>query len=198
MPADLYEILGVGRRATTREIRAAYLAKAKALHPDVGGDDEEFARVQKAYAILNDQVRRAKYDATGDETETSPLNEQVPALTAIHRMLVQVLSRDKPMGAGLMLEMKDAIRKSDEERKRLLANCRQVVTRCEKHAKSFKRKKSDDEPNIFEAAMEYHARQASKQIDTIEKELEHSAAALKLLDEYEFEPDLFLTSQWRV
>ncbi len=187
--SDLYERLGVGRRATTKQIKAAYLAKAKLLHPDVGGDAEEFDLVKKAYAILTDQVRRAKYDATGDETETSPLNDQVPYLTAINQLLAQVLSRDVDMRPGLMLEMRDAVRQTIDVKKQHIASCRRVISRCERYSKSFKRKADDGQPNMFEAMLEFHARQAAKQIELSEKEIEFSEAALKAISEYDFVPN---------
>jgi hypothetical protein len=40
--------LGVSAAATTAELRAAYLNRAKLTHPDSGGTDESFRRVQKA------------------------------------------------------------------------------------------------------------------------------------------------------
>lgn len=62
-----YETLGVAINATRTEIKKAYLVLAKKLHPDKGGDVEEFKAIQKAYDVLGDAKKRANYDATGDE-----------------------------------------------------------------------------------------------------------------------------------
>lgn len=46
-----YDVLGVDPNASKDEIRAAFKTKAKLYHPDAGGDDQEFARIRKAYEI---------------------------------------------------------------------------------------------------------------------------------------------------
>lgn len=64
---DLYTILGINRIANKADIKKAYREKAKQLHPDKGGDPQEFKNVVKAYMILYDDISRAKYDKSGDE-----------------------------------------------------------------------------------------------------------------------------------
>ncbi|GAB5370107.1 hypothetical protein AAMO2058_001463600 [Amorphochlora amoebiformis] len=61
---DLYEVLGVSKNASPKEIRQAYLRLSKRLHPDVSGRDtrEEFTKISKAYNILSDDFRRIDYD----------------------------------------------------------------------------------------------------------------------------------------
>jgi DnaJ-class molecular chaperone len=65
MGEDLYQRLGVERRADAGEIRKAYLRISKTAHPDKGGSEEEFKRVQQAYEVLSDDQKRAIYDQTG-------------------------------------------------------------------------------------------------------------------------------------
>src|SRR5918994_970806 len=65
---DLYEILGVGRDASTEDIRTAYRRLAREFHPDVNGDpaaEQRFKEVAGAYEILSDADKRARYDAYG-------------------------------------------------------------------------------------------------------------------------------------
>lgn len=61
-----YQVLGVSREATTAEIRSAYRARAKALHPDLRGaepsDHSGFLALTAAYQILVDPARRHAYD----------------------------------------------------------------------------------------------------------------------------------------
>ena len=66
-----YTILGVGPRATSKEIRVAYLNLARALHPDrvrSGSPAEQqlagrrMREVNEAYEVLKDTARRQAYD----------------------------------------------------------------------------------------------------------------------------------------
>lgn len=47
-----YEILGVGRGATSAEVRAAWRRAARQTHPDTGGDPATFLRARQAYVNL--------------------------------------------------------------------------------------------------------------------------------------------------
>ncbi|KAL0719735.1 hypothetical protein Bca4012_069059 [Brassica carinata] len=66
---SLYEVIGVGAKATQQEIRKAYHKLALRLHPDKNKDDEEakekFQQLQKVISILGDEEKRAVYDQTG-------------------------------------------------------------------------------------------------------------------------------------
>jgi DnaJ family protein A protein 2 len=60
-----YELLGVDRTADMDTIKRAFRRKALSEHPDKGGDNERFRRVNEAYNVLSDPQRRAYYDQTG-------------------------------------------------------------------------------------------------------------------------------------
>jgi curved DNA-binding protein len=59
---DHYETLGVQRDATEQDIKRAYRKLASKHHPDKGGDQEQFKRIQGAYEVLSDPDKRAQYD----------------------------------------------------------------------------------------------------------------------------------------
>jgi DnaJ-class molecular chaperone len=64
---DHYEVLGVARGASARDIRRAYRALALRYHPDVySGPDagSRFREIAGAYEVLQDPAQRARYDAT--------------------------------------------------------------------------------------------------------------------------------------
>ena len=71
MNADLYNVLGVSRNADANEIKKQYRKLSLTHHPDKGGNEEEFKKIQKAYEVLGDDKRRQLYDQMGvtDENE---------------------------------------------------------------------------------------------------------------------------------
>lgn len=62
MSVTLYDILGISRDSSLKDIRQAYLKKAISEHPDKGGSSESFDALQKAYTILSNVGERAAYD----------------------------------------------------------------------------------------------------------------------------------------
>ena len=69
-PRDPYEVLGVQRDASEQQIKKAFRALARELHPDVNAHDpqaeEKFKEAAEAYEILSDPsgVRRMTAMAT--------------------------------------------------------------------------------------------------------------------------------------
>ncbi|MBC7833860.1 MAG: DnaJ domain-containing protein [Phycisphaerales bacterium] len=73
--ATHYEVLGVPLDAGPDRIRAAYRELARKLHPDVNREamaHTMFVRVQAAYDVLCDAMRRAAYDRVLNAAATPP------------------------------------------------------------------------------------------------------------------------------
>ncbi len=69
MGRDFYEVLGVARGASAEEIKKAYRALARKLHPDVNkaaDAQKKFTEVQNAYDVLSDENKRRAYDQFGE------------------------------------------------------------------------------------------------------------------------------------
>ncbi|MCF8000323.1 MAG: molecular chaperone DnaJ [Halanaerobiales bacterium] len=66
---DYYDILGVSKDASQKEIKKAYRKLAKKYHPDTNDGDEKssekFKEISEAYEILSDPEKRKRYDQYG-------------------------------------------------------------------------------------------------------------------------------------
>ena len=75
-PRGYYRILKVATSASPEQVKQAYRAMAKALHPDLNrGQDttQAFQAVNEAYSVLSDPQQRAAYDQTGTpQSQPSP------------------------------------------------------------------------------------------------------------------------------
>jgi DnaJ-class molecular chaperone len=63
---DPYDVLGVAKGASAKDIKSAFRKLAKKYHPDQNPDDpkakERFAAANQAYEIVGDEKKRAAYD----------------------------------------------------------------------------------------------------------------------------------------
>ncbi|KAH9419693.1 uncharacterized protein LOC113789773 [Dermatophagoides pteronyssinus] len=66
---DYYEILGIKRDASEREIKKAFRNLAIKYHPDKNKDpgaEEKFREIATAYDVLSDKEKRKQYDQFGE------------------------------------------------------------------------------------------------------------------------------------
>ncbi|KAI0006019.1 hypothetical protein BJV74DRAFT_15225 [Russula compacta] len=102
--ADLYAVLGVKTTATEEDIKKAYRKSALIYHPDKHASTTEdakqvasrkFQQIGFAYAVLSDEKRRKKYDATGSTEEGFDLAEGEDGWEAYFEALFESVTRDK-------------------------------------------------------------------------------------------------------
>src|SRR5262245_48573890 len=66
---DYYKILGVSKKATEKEIKAAFRKLARKYHPDVNPGNKQaeakFKEVNEANEVLSDPEKRRRYDELG-------------------------------------------------------------------------------------------------------------------------------------
>lgn len=77
---DYYKILGVDKNIPQKDVRRAYLKRAKQFHPDLHPDDPKakakFQALNEAFDVINDPEKRKKYDQYGEQWKDAEAYEQ--------------------------------------------------------------------------------------------------------------------------
>ena len=75
---DFYELLGIKRDATTKEIKKAFRKLSLKYHPDRNPNNKEihekYLRINKAHETLTDPEKREIYDIYGEEGSSKEMN----------------------------------------------------------------------------------------------------------------------------
>ena len=68
---DYYKILGVDKNIPQKDVRKAYIKRAKQFHPDLHPDDPKakakFQALSEAWDVIGDPEKRKKYDQYGEQ-----------------------------------------------------------------------------------------------------------------------------------
>ncbi len=77
---DYYKILGVDKTIPQKDVKKAYLKRAKQFHPDLHPDDPKakakFQALNEAYDVINDPEKRRKYDQYGEQWKEAEAYEK--------------------------------------------------------------------------------------------------------------------------
>lgn len=72
MSKDYYQVMGLKRDASDKDIKTAYRRLARKYHPDLNKDDpsaeEKFKELGEAYEVLRDAEKRKMYDRYGADS----------------------------------------------------------------------------------------------------------------------------------
>ncbi len=176
MPSH-YDTLNVTDKATPDELKRAYRAKAKTMHPDKGGDAVAFAEVSKAYSVLSDPSRRLLYDATGADT-------RLPMETEVQNVLMGLFAAALNNDEDIEL-LAFAKRKIAEVKKQMDDNIVQLEKRKAKlEAKRGKIKNKYDGVNLVHLIIDQELRGIEGNLENIAYQLEINTACSEVLEAY--------------
>lgn len=195
--ADPYSILGVDRRASTIEIKAAQRRRVRDTHPDVGGDRAEFDAVQNAARLLLDSQRRAKYDATGDADQVGPDNHRAGALQIIdgfiNRRITAYVSGGMsgtpadPRRGDLVAECREQINDEISNATLNMFGAQKALAFLEDFAKRWS---TTDASTPIERMLEHKIRGQRQGIAAMREAIETRRVALTILATYKFRQDI--------
>lgn len=180
---NLYEILGVTNLVKKEQIKKAYREKSAKCHPDVGGDAEEFIQINKAYQILMDDEKRARYDKgeTIDNILNPKNNRSFEIIAHIFCITLDNFdAEDKNIIKIVKQDIKMNINKIEEEiekRNALKIN----------YEKALKKIKHKDSNNILVQITNSRIQIKIDEIAKLQSEKHHFDEALKIIKDFNYD-----------
>lgn len=183
---DFYDMLEINHDADKKDIRKAYREKAKRVHPDHGGDEEEFKVLALAKRVLMDDDERAFYDRTGHVKEGATINRKAEDnLIQLLSGLIGQIGDEIFWEDAVELVVKGCKKKRGEIDKSIRVH-KKNKERLKKVLTRFKRKKKSSRP-FLEEAFENMIDQEAEAISNAEKDKLVYDVMEKLITQYKFD-----------
>lgn len=180
-----YETLGIDKTADAAAIKAAYKSAAQKHHPDKGGDEEKFKAITKAYEILSDPQKRARYD-TGKDPEGATEAQREEALSALFLSVLDKFGDS----IDIIEEMRAHFRKQKQTIAADITITRQLIRKREKIIGKVIRKSGE---NFIVVHMRRDIAQKQAMIQGCEKMLLQCDELLEDLKDYVYEKEAAMT-----
>lgn len=184
MVIDPYKMLGVERDADEQAIKLAYRKAAKSVHPDSGGDAEQFARLQAAFELLKDPVRRKVYDDTGYDPQMADAKD-LKGLMMIETLVNDFILDEREPGsfdpvAAMRRKLSDDILKSRFH----ILELERHRARVRKHLDRLGRKPDTD---VLGSMLRARSQSIADAIRQAETQIEVIEQAYTMLEGYSYE-----------
>lgn len=192
---DPYILLGVVRDANDAAIKQAYRKLAKNAHPDSGGDTEQFAKLQTAYELLKDPVRRKVYDDTGFDPQLADAKD-LKGLIMLETLVNEFILDEREPGsfdpvAAMRRKLTDDILKS-----------RFHILELERHRnrvrKHIDRLGKRPETDVLGSMLRARSQSIADAIRNAEHQIEIIEQTYLMLDGYSYEMDVLMATNLAV
>lgn len=189
MKDNLYETLGINRKANKKEIKKAYRGKAKIHHPDHKGNPDDFSKINMAYSILIDDKKRKCYDETGKTNPDTKDEAKSVAYDRLGQLFLEIVvkKKDSIHKLDVIGLLKDVILNQVEKCKGIINEEKQIRMYFKKIRKRIKHKGRGI--NIFDAIIEDKIRNCNFMISQNEFELKIFDEMKKVLKDFDFDYD---------
>ena len=179
-----YELLGLERDADNQAIRSAYRKAAKSAHPDSGGDPEQFARLQVAYELLKDPVRRKVYDDTGYDPQLADPRD-LKGLMMLETLVNEFILDEREPGtfdpvAAMRRKLSDDIVKSRFH----ILELERHRARVRKHLDRLGRRPETD---VLGSMLRARSRSIAEAIKNADEQIKTIEQAYEMLEGYSYE-----------
>jgi len=174
---DHYEMLGIEKGATRKEIKKAYKAMASKSHPDKGGDPKTHQALTVAYNILSDPNRRDQYDRTGDANQAAPQARWEILIRSLFDILISqnfqghIIKEARSRLIASSMAQQSQLSKDRQMLKAMTAKLGRIITR-------------KDTPNFYEGLLLQKVDFIKGNIERGNEEIEAISDALNQLDAY--------------
>lgn len=191
--ADPYDVLGVARSADQSTIKKAYRRRAGETHPDRGGSDEQFGRVNSAYLLLSDPARRKRFDETGEDDSEGPDNAHAQVLQIIVQAFDAVLGSIQAQGVDpvkhdMLAAMRDVVARNRRDLNAQIGKIERSKAELERLLGRFERVDSGE--NAIEAIIAGRCAEMERALQNARRELGARDSAAEMLRQYRFLADL--------
>ncbi len=188
MKTDLYETLGIDKKADKVAMKKAYRKRAMETHTDRQGDRAEFEAVKNAWMVLSDDAARKRYDETGEWEEKKVDNAwavMVNVLGAVLRQVIVGMAQNgtSPKTRNVVDEMRRLLDGQIKEKTDKKAEFECVRKTFMETAGRFETKETD---NVLDLIVKSQLAELDMVISAAAKDLEPFVQAAKVLKKFTF------------
>jgi curved DNA-binding protein CbpA len=171
-----YEVLGVAKDATLKDIKTAYRKRISDAHPDrEGGDEDLAAEINAAYEVLSDPERRQRFDSSG--STDVPRNPRDLAEQGVIVLLMSVLTDERDFHGNIIDHLRERVKANTKGVNERIKKAREKIARLERLAGRLK-------GPMVEQLVENQLESARVVIVQAESQLETDRLVMELLGEY--------------